>query len=239
MNKKVHYENIRSNYQMRPGQALARQALSTCGRLRSTFLLISVVFALSNIVSFAQQTVTVNFGTTEGLMAYRAIGLHCGWLANSPDDSYITPIKFKQHRNHGDYCPSVYSRNEGFGVTTHMVCGEDWDIANGWPGDSGNWTAYDNFITNEYNAARAVTGADMSRWYFECWNEANTRNTWNPTGSDAKYSIYDVSGKEVVNSMMQFSNGTAKLNVSNLKRGMYIIKVNNLGKVNTDRFMKE
>ncbi|MEO6520068.1 MAG: hypothetical protein ABIN91_00190 [Mucilaginibacter sp.] len=134
------------------------------------------------------ETVSVDFNVDQGAMTYRASGLLAGLVPivnASPPDYLVVPTKPQFHRVKMSYLGPLKPRHDALGLTTILVLSDDWGYHRGsWPGDGGNWTEYDTFLTNEYNQAISYGYAD-NKLHFDIWNEADGIQFWDPAGARA------------------------------------------------------
>ncbi|MBN1311476.1 MAG: RICIN domain-containing protein [Anaerolineae bacterium] len=144
----------------------------------------------------ANDTVAVNFAAYGGSPTYRASGFIYGLSADAstPPQTYLSQINTRFIRAggsqigcpnggwvNGQYTPrwnfvkAYYAKSRAVGATFIMILAPLWgsdgvcDVPR-WPGDNGNWTEFDNFLTQVINDAKAngMTGSNV-RW--DIWNE--------------------------------------------------------------------
>ncbi|WP_307848748.1 cellulose binding domain-containing protein [Microbispora oryzae] len=151
----------------------------------------------------ADQSITVNFATTNGSPTYRASGWIYGMTENgaAPADNYFTDVKFQYMRaggaqldSPGGWVSGKYDRRWNatraqmlrtqalggkFVLLVHDLWGADGYPISRFPGDNGNWTDYDNFLTRLINDVQA-TGVPVE---WDLWNEPNITIFWNRTQS--------------------------------------------------------
>nr|WP_246496924.1 RICIN domain-containing protein [Sphaerisporangium rubeum] len=117
--------------------------------------------------------------------------------ASGPPDHFFTDVKFRYMRaggaqldSPGGWVSGKYDRRWNatraqllrtrslggeFILLVHDLWGADGYPISRFPGDNGNWTDYDNFLTRLINDVRA-TGAPV-QW--DLWNEPNITLFWN------------------------------------------------------------
>ncbi|WP_214414624.1 RICIN domain-containing protein [Sphaerisporangium fuscum] len=147
----------------------------------------------------ADQTITVDFSAGGGSPTYRASGWIYGMTENAsaPPDHFYTDVKFRYMRaggaqldSPGGWVSGKYDRRWNatraqllrtrslggeFILLVHDLWGADGYPISRFPGDNGDWTDYDNFLTRLINDVRA-TGATV-QW--DLWNEPNITLFWN------------------------------------------------------------
>ena len=146
----------------------------------------------------ADESITVNFGTTSGTPTYRASGWIYGMTENgaNPPDSFFRDVKFRAMRAGGAQLPgggwvgggydrrwnatvAQARRTNALGGTfvllNHDLWGADGASISRYPGDNGSWTDYDNFLNRLFNDVRAA-GITV-QW--DIWNEPNISLFWN------------------------------------------------------------
>ncbi|WP_069768009.1 RICIN domain-containing protein [Streptomyces sp. LUP30] len=154
----------------------------------------------------ADTSVTVDFATAGGAPTYHASGTIYGMTPDGslPQDHFFKDVKWRLMRaggaqlNNGGYGTSLagyqtrwnstlaqYKRTVALGGTfvllPHDLWGADATTSQGWPGDNGDWTLFDAFVTQLLNDVRA-NGMTV-QW--DLWNEPDGRNFWGP--SQARY----------------------------------------------------
>ncbi|MCX5358017.1 cellulase family glycosylhydrolase [Streptomyces sp. NBC_00124] len=137
-------------------------------------------------------SVTVDFATAGGAPTYHASGMIYGMTPDGslPQDHFFTDIKWHLMRaggaqlNSGGYATSLadyqtrwnstlaqYRRTAALGGTfvllPHDLWGADGTTNQGWPGDNGDWTRFDNFGTQLINDVRA----NNMTVQWDLWNE--------------------------------------------------------------------
>ncbi|MEU7750095.1 ricin-type beta-trefoil lectin domain protein [Nonomuraea sp. NPDC049158] len=158
----------------------------------------SVVTAAPSALA-ADQAITVDFSAGGGSPTYRASGWIYGMTENAsaPPDRFYTDVKFRYMRaggaqldGPGGWVSGRYDRRWNstraqllrtrslggeFILLVHDLWGADGYPISRFPGDNGDWTDYDNFLTRLINDVRA-TGAPV-QW--DLWNEPNITLFWN------------------------------------------------------------
>jgi hypothetical protein len=152
----------------------------------------------------ADTSVTVDFSTAGGAPGYRASGIIYGMTPNGslPQDHFFKDIKWHFMRaggaqlNSGGYATSLadyqtrwnstlaqYKRTVALGGTfvllPHDLWGADGTTTQGWPGDNGDWTQFDNFVTQLINDVRA----NNMTVQWDLWNEPDGSGFWKPSQS--------------------------------------------------------
>jgi hypothetical protein len=147
----------------------------------------------------ADESISVNFSVAGGSPTYRASGWIYGMSENAaaPADHFYRDVKFRYMRaggaqldSPGGWVSGKYDRRWNatraqllrtrslgaeFILLVHDLWGADGYPISRFPGDNGNWTDYDNFLTRVINDVRA-TGAPV-QW--DLWNEPNITLFWN------------------------------------------------------------
>jgi hypothetical protein len=145
------------------------------------------------------ESIAVDFSVTGGSPTYRASGWIYGMSedASAPADNFFRDVKFRYMRaggaqldSPGGWVSGKYDRRWNatraqllrtrslggeFVLLPHDLWGADGYPISRFPGDNGNWTDYDNFVTRLINDVRA-TGAPV-QW--DIWNEPNITLFWN------------------------------------------------------------
>ncbi|WP_433438224.1 RICIN domain-containing protein [Nonomuraea sp. CA-141351] len=147
----------------------------------------------------ADEAITIDFSVGGGSPTYRASGWIYGMTENAsaPPDRFYTDVKFRYMRaggaqldSPGGWVSGKYDRRWNatraqllrtrslggeFILLVHDLWGADGYPISRFPGDNGDWTDYDNFLTRLINDVRA-TGATV-QW--DLWNEPNITLFWN------------------------------------------------------------
>lgn len=154
----------------------------------------------------ADTSVTVDFATAGGAPAYHASGMIYGMTPDGslPQDHFFKDIKWHFMRaggaqlNGGGYATSLadyqtrwkatlaqYERTASLGGTfvllPHDLWGADGTTDQGWPGDNGDWTQFDNFVTQLISDVKA----NNMTVEWDLWNEPDGSGFWKP--SQAQY----------------------------------------------------
>ncbi|WP_347597606.1 RICIN domain-containing protein [Acrocarpospora sp. B8E8] len=175
------------------------------GRSRLASLLSAGALVLASLVTTAtparaaDESITVDFSAGGGTPTYRASGWIYGMTENAsgPADHFFRDVKFRYMRaggaqldGPGGWVSGKYDRRWNstraqllrtrslgaeFILLVHDLWGADGYPISRFPGDNGNWTDYDNFLTRLINDVRA-TGAPV-QW--DLWNEPNITLFWN------------------------------------------------------------
>ncbi|GGU15607.1 RICIN domain-containing protein [Lentzea flava] len=166
---------------------------------------LSLLAALLSVVAFAvparaaDESIAVDFSTGGGAPTYRASGWIYGMTENAsgPADNFYRDVKFRYMRaggaqldSPGGWVSGKYDRRWNstraqllrtrslggeFVLLPHDLWGADGYAISRFPGDNGNWTDYDNFLTRLIADVRA-TGVPV-QW--DLWNEPNITIFWN------------------------------------------------------------
>jgi len=146
----------------------------------------------------ADESISVNFATTSGTPTYRASGWIYGMTedGSNPPDRFYRDVKFQAMRAGGAQLPGGgwvgggYDRRWNatlaqarrtialggkFVLLDHDLWGADGAAISRYPGDNGNWTDYDNFLSRLFNDVR--TAGITVEW--DIWNEPNISIFWN------------------------------------------------------------
>ncbi|WDZ85862.1 RICIN domain-containing protein [Micromonospora cathayae] len=178
----------------RPGGSRAFVARLVVALLAAT----AAVTVAGSPAQAADESITVNFATTTGTPTYRASGWIYGMTENAsgPADHFYRDVRFQYMRAGGAQLPGSgwvggsYDRRWNstlaqarrtialggqFIILPHDLWGADGAAISRFPGDNGNWTDYDNFLTRLVNDVRA-SGLSV-QW--DIWNEPNITLFWN------------------------------------------------------------
>ncbi|GAB3416104.1 RICIN domain-containing protein [Flindersiella endophytica] len=169
------------------------------GPLLATAAVTAAVTAGGSSAQAADESISVNFSVAGGAPSYRASGWIYGMTENAsaPADHFYRDVKFRYMRaggaqldSPGGWVSGKYDRRWNatraqllrtrslggeFVLLVHDLWGADGYPISRFPGDNGNWTDYDNFLTRLINDVRA-TGAPV-QW--DLWNEPNITLFWN------------------------------------------------------------
>jgi hypothetical protein len=169
------------------------------GQLTVGALVAASLLTTSAPAQAADESITVNFSVAGGSPTYRASGWIYGMTENAsaPADHFYRDVKFRYMRAGGAQLDSpggwvsgrydrrwnatraqlLRTRSLGgeFILLVHDLWGADGYPISRFPGDNGDWTDYDNFLTRLINDVRA-TGAPV-QW--DLWNEPNITLFWN------------------------------------------------------------
>jgi hypothetical protein len=153
----------------------------------------------------ADESITVNFSVAGGSPTYRASGWIYGMTENAsgPADHFYRDVKFRYMRaggaqldQPGGWVSGRYDRRwtstlaqarrtialgGQFVILPHDLWGADGYPISRFPGDNGNWSDYDAFLTRLIGDVRAA-GITV-QW--DIWNEPNLGLFWNR--SQAQY----------------------------------------------------
>jgi hypothetical protein len=148
------------------------------------------------------QSISVNFAAAGAAPTYRASGWIYGMTENgaAPPSNYFTDIKYQAMRAGGAQLPGGGWQGGGydrrwnatkaqmlrtkalggkFVLLPHDLWGADGAGISRFPGDNGNWTDYNSFLTRVINDVKA-TGVPVE---WDIWNEPNLSIFWNRTQS--------------------------------------------------------
>jgi len=153
----------------------------------------------------ADETISVDFSVAGGSPTYRASGWIYGMTENaaSPADHFYTDVKFRYMRaggaqldSPGGWVSGRYQRRWDatlaqarrtlalggqFVILPHDLWGADGYAISRFPGDNGDWSDYDAFLTRLISDVRAA-GITVE---WDIWNEPNLSLFWNR--SQAQY----------------------------------------------------
>jgi ricin-type beta-trefoil lectin protein/glycosyl hydrolase family 39 (putative alpha-L-iduronidase) len=171
----------------------------------SLLAVVASVLAQAAPAQAANESISVDFSVTRGAPTYRASGWIYGMTENAsaPADHFYRDVKFRYMRaggaqldSPGGWVSGKYDRRWNatraqllrtralggeFVLLPHDLWGADGFGISRFPGDNGNWTDYDNFLTRLISDVRA-TGVPV-QW--DIWNEPNITIFWNR--SQAQY----------------------------------------------------
>ncbi|MFF1478456.1 RICIN domain-containing protein [Streptomyces sp. NPDC058301] len=193
---------------MKSPTALPLPTTSTRRRTVSSAAVVLTALATTLIPAAPSQAadtgVTVDFATAGGAPTYRASGMIYGMTPNGslPQDHFFKDIKWRFMRaggaqlNKGGYATSLaeyqtrwnatlaqYKRTAALGGTfvllPHDLWGADSTTNVGWPGDNGDWTRFDTFVTQLINDVRA----NNMTVEWDLWNEPDGRGFWGASQS--------------------------------------------------------
>jgi len=147
----------------------------------------------------ADEAITVNFSVAGGPPTYRASGWIYGMTedASGPADHFYTDLKFRAMRaggaqldQPGGWVSGLYQRRWNatlaqarrtialggkFVLLPHDLWGADGYAITRFPGDNGDWSDYDAFLTRVISDVRAA-GITVE---WDIWNEPNLNLFWN------------------------------------------------------------
>jgi hypothetical protein len=159
----------------------------------------SGLVAVAPPVVAGDESITVNFATTNGSPTYRASGWIYGMTedASGPADHFYRDVKFRYMRaggaqlgSPGGWVAGTYERRWNstlaqarrtialggqFVLLPHDLWGADGFPISRFPGDNGDWRDYDAFLTRLFSDVRAA-GITV-QW--DIWNEPNITLFWN------------------------------------------------------------
>ncbi len=162
-------------------------------------LTVSSAVALAEPARAADESIAVDFSAGGGTPSYRASGWIYGMTENAsaPADHFYRDVKFQAMRaggaqldSPGGWVSGRYDRRWNatraqllrtralggkFVLLVHDLWGADGYPISRFPGDNGDWTDYDNFLTRLIGDVRA-TGAPVE---WDLWNEPNISLFWN------------------------------------------------------------
>ncbi|MEU1605581.1 cellulose-binding domain-containing protein [Micromonospora matsumotoense] len=168
------------------------------GYLLTGALVVAGLLVAPNVAQADNQSLSVNFAAATTAPTYRASGWIYGMTENgtAPPDHFFTDIKYQAMRAGGAQLPGSgwvgggYDRRWNatraqmlrtkalggkFVLLPHDLWGADGAPISRFPGDNGNWTDYDNFLTRVINDVKA-TGVPVE---WDIWNEPNITLFWN------------------------------------------------------------
>ncbi|MDP4511358.1 RICIN domain-containing protein [Nonomuraea turcica] len=162
-------------------------------------MLIAVVPAIPTPAHAADESISVDFAVAGGTPTYRASGWIYGMTENAsgPADHFFRDVKFRSMRaggaqldSPGGWVSGAYERRWNatlaqarrtialggqFIILPHDLWGADGYPISRFPGDNGNWSDYDAFLTRLINDVRSA-GITV-QW--DIWNEPNISLFWN------------------------------------------------------------
>ncbi|MDQ0595700.1 hypothetical protein QF037_000045 [Streptomyces canus] len=188
---------------MKSPRTLPRPTTRTGRRAASAAAVLLAVLATTLVPAGPSQaadtSVTVDFATAAGAPTYHASGMIYGMTPNGslPQDHFFKDIKWHFMRaggaqlNSGGYATSLaayqtrwnstlaqYKRTVALGGTfellPHDLWGADGTTTQGWPGDNGDWTQFDNFVTQLINDVKA----NNMTVQWDLWNEPDLSGFW-------------------------------------------------------------
>jgi hypothetical protein len=169
----------------------------------SLLAVVASAFALAPPAQAANESLSVDFAAAGGAPTYRASGWIYGMTENAtaPADHFYRDVKFRYMRaggaqldSPGGWVSGKYDRRWNatraqllrtrslggeFVLLVHDLWGADGYGISRFPGDNGDWTDYDKFLTRLIGDVRA-TGAPV-QW--DLWNEPNISIFWNRSQS--------------------------------------------------------
>lgn len=133
--------------------------------------------------------VEVRVGVDQGAVHTKAVGFLSGISATAPPSSVITPLKPKMFR-YSDNVATVYPRVVEFGAISQYLMISDWfgyAASRGcpspcYPGDGGNWTIWENYVTSKVQAEQAAGRTHE----YDIWNEWNIDFFWPAPRTDTQ-----------------------------------------------------
>ncbi|MET9000151.1 RICIN domain-containing protein [Amycolatopsis sp. NPDC004169] len=155
--------------------------------------------ALAEPARAADESVSVDFSVAGSSPTYRASGWIYGMTENAanPPDHFFRDVNFQAMRaggaqldSPGGWVSGKYDRRWNatraqllrtrslggqFVLLVHDLWGADGYPISRFPGDNGDWSDYDAFLTRLINDVRA-TGAPVE---WDLWNEPNITTFWN------------------------------------------------------------
>ncbi|SDZ51038.1 Ricin-type beta-trefoil lectin domain-like [Asanoa ishikariensis] len=178
----------------RPGPVRAIAARFVVGLLAAA----ATVTVAASPAQAADESISVNFATTTGTPTYRASGWIYGMTENAsgPADHFYRDVKFQYMRAGGaqlagsGWVGGTYDRRWSstlaqarrtaalggtFIILPHDLWGADGAGISRFPGDNGNWSDYDSFLTRLVSDVR--TAGITVQW--DLWNEPNITIFWN------------------------------------------------------------
>ncbi|NUW33351.1 ricin-type beta-trefoil lectin domain protein [Nonomuraea sp. SMC257] len=162
-------------------------------------LVIAAVLSPAGPAQAADESISVNFSAAGGSPTYRASGWIYGMTENAanPPDHFFTEVKFRSMRaggaqldSPGGWVSGRYDRRWNatraqllrtralggeFVLLVHDLWGADGYPISRFPGDNGDWSDYDAFLTRLINDVRS-TGVPVE---WDLWNEPNITLFWN------------------------------------------------------------
>ncbi|MGN9911323.1 RICIN domain-containing protein [Phytohabitans sp. LJ34] len=167
--------------------------------LLTTLALAAALLTNAAPAQAADESIAVNFSVAGGSPTYRASGWIYGMTENAsgPADHFYRDVKFRYMRaggaqlgQPGGWVAGTYDRRWNstlaqarrtialggqFVILPHDLWGADGYPISRFPGDNGNWSDYDAFLTRLIGDVRAAGIA--VQW--DIWNEPNLGLFWN------------------------------------------------------------
>jgi hypothetical protein len=180
------------------------RAIDRRDRRLAAYLAIGLLIAASLIASApppaqaADESITVDFAVTGGTPTYRASGWIYGMTedASGPPDHFYEDVNFRYMRaggaqldSPGGWVSGRYDRRWNsteaqlertkdlggeFILLLHDLWGADGHPITRYPGDGGDWSDYDRFLTRVIEDVRAT--GETVQW--DLWNEPNITLFW-------------------------------------------------------------
>jgi hypothetical protein len=168
-------------------------------RLAAALLAAALSLTIATPARAADESITVNFSVAGGSPTYRASGWIYGMTedATAPADHFYRDVKFRYMRaggaqldQPGGWVSGRYQRRWNatvaqarrtialggqFILLPHDLWGADGYPISRFPGDNGDWTDYDNFLTRVIGDVKAA-GITVA---WDIWNEPNLGLFWN------------------------------------------------------------
>jgi hypothetical protein len=124
-------------------------------------------------------TVTVDFASEKGTARSRASGFLHGISAAAPQDHMVWPLKPRLFRFDAKVALNVelYRRLSGYGAAVQVIMSHAFNYpseSEAWPGDGGDWTAWENLVERLVLDARSK-GMHV---LWDIWNEADDQTFW-------------------------------------------------------------
>jgi hypothetical protein len=179
-----------------------RRLLASAAAIAVTALTVGLIPATG--AHAADTSVTVDFATAGGAPTYHASGTLYGMTPNGslPQDHFYTDLKWHFERaggaqlNSGGYATSLadyqtrwnatlaqYKRTAALGGTfvilPHDLWGADGTTSQSFPGDNGDWTQFNAFLSQLFSDVKANNMA--VEW--DLWNEPDGAGFWRPSQS--------------------------------------------------------
>ena len=166
----------------------------------TSLLAATLTSSLSSPAMAADEALSVDFSITGGAPRYLGSGTIYGMTeeASDPPGHFLRDIKWNYMRaggaqldNPGGWVGGTYPRRWAatlaqarrtaalggqFQILVHDLWGADAETnAGAFPGDNGNWSSYDEFMTRLINDAR---GSGLSNLQWDLWNEPDYWTFW-------------------------------------------------------------
>jgi hypothetical protein len=155
-------------------------------RCTGTWLLLSTGIALNTVAcsgigakySPPLATVTVDFATQKGPATQRASGFLHSVTPTAPGGEMLDPVKPRLFRLNAKQVSNgeLFRRLVGYGADVQAIMSDahGYSKSQAWPGDGGDWTAWENLVERLVLDAKAKG----NRVLWDVWNEPDDETFW-------------------------------------------------------------